>query len=168
MQLLVSILKKKSIRKQVQAKESWTTAFRATPGRRLLQNVSATYSPKSCSRASCSLQTSSMFSPYTILFHPTSTKREALPEFRRLCWFDVPFKRVPIGSPALLINTQALSSKRTKLPSGRPYFFFVRTTTAWEMSPRRTFWAAAAAPAKSAARLRCFWTTTTMRSPGVA
>ena len=41
-----------------------------------------------------------------------------------------PFNRDPIGSPPLLINTQALSSKRTTLPSGRCSFFAVRTTTA--------------------------------------
>jgi hypothetical protein len=78
---------------------------------------------------------------------------------------SIPFNLVPMGSPALLIRTQALSSKRTKLPSGRPYFFFVRTTTAWEMSPRRTFCAAAALPESSDPRGLCFCTTTTIRSP---
>lgn len=78
-----------------------------------------------------------------------------------------PFIRDPIGSPPLLISTQALSSKRTTLPSGRWYFFFVRTTTACRMSPRRTLFAAdtETAPPDSGPKLRCFCTTTMMRSP---
>jgi hypothetical protein len=53
-----------------------------------------------------------------------------------------PLKRLPIGSPPLLINTQALSSNLTTLPSGLEYFFAVRTITACRMSPRRTLFAA--------------------------
>lgn len=78
------------------------------------------------------------------------------------------FILLPIGSPPLLINTHALSSNFTTLPSGRWYFFVVRTTTAWRMSPRRTLLAAETetAPPDSGPKLRCFWTTTIMRSPG--
>ena len=54
----------------------------------------------------------------------------------------LPFSLVPIGSPALLINTQALSSNLTTLPSGLCSFFFVRTTTACLKSPLRTLFAA--------------------------
>jgi hypothetical protein len=54
----------------------------------------------------------------------------------------IPFNLVPIGSPALLIKTQALSSNLTTLPSGRCSFFTVRTTTACLMSPLRTLFAA--------------------------
>ena len=43
---------------------------------------------------------------------------------------NLPFNLVPNGSPALLISTQALSSNLIKLPSGLPYLYFVRTTTA--------------------------------------
>ena len=81
-----------------------------------------------------------------------------------------PFNRVPIGSPPLLINTHALSSNRTTLPSGRWYFFFVRTTTACRISPLRTLVVTAWAPPPPAARSaepreRCFWTTMTILSP---
>src|SRR5689334_14846064 len=38
-----------------------------------------------------------------------------------------PFSLVPIGSPALLMRTHALSSNLTTLPSGRCHFFAVRT-----------------------------------------
>ena len=77
-----------------------------------------------------------------------------------------PFNRLPIGSPFLLMRTHALSSKRTTLPSLRWYFFFVRTTTACLISPRRTLFAAETETAfDSAPKLRCFWTTTMMRSP---
>jgi hypothetical protein len=73
----------------------------------------------------------------------------------------------PIGSPALLIRTQALSSNLTTLPSGRCHFFAVRTTTACRTSPRRTLFAAlmdTLLPV-SGPKFRCFLTTTTMRSP---
>ena len=78
-------------------------------------------------------------------------------------------KRLPIGSPLLLISTQALSSNLTTLPSGREYFFAVRTMTACRMSPRRTLLAAETETLPpgpdSGPKLRCFWTTTMMRSP---
>src|SRR4030081_3620557 len=54
---------------------------------------------------------------------------------------DQPFNLVPIGSPVLLIKTHALSSNLTTLPSGLCSFFFVRTTTACLISPRRTWFA---------------------------
>lgn len=79
------------------------------------------------------------------------------------------FSRVPMGSPFLLMRTQALSSKRTTLPSGRCSFLAVRTTTACRMSPRRTLLAALTdtlPPPDSGPKLRCFCTTTMMRSPG--
>jgi len=81
---------------------------------------------------------------------------------------------VPIGSPALLINTQALSSNRTTIPSFLCSFFAVRTTIACRMSPLRTLFAAAAdtAPAPPgpapSPKFRCFCTTTMMRSPILA
>jgi hypothetical protein len=49
-----------------------------------------------------------------------------------------PLTLEPMGSPALLMRTQALSSNLTTLPSGRCHFFAVRTTTACRTSPRRT------------------------------
>jgi hypothetical protein len=71
-----------------------------------------------------------------------------------------------MGSPALLIKTQALSSNLTTLPSGRCHFFAVRTTTACRTSPRRTLFAALTeTEVASGPKFRCFWTTTTMRSP---
>lgn len=78
-----------------------------------------------------------------------------------------PFNLVPMGSPDLWINTQALSSNLTTLPSGLWYFFAVRTTTACRTSPRRTLFAALipTLPPDSGPKFRCFWTTTTMRSP---
>lgn len=75
----------------------------------------------------------------------------------------------PMGSPALLMSTHALSSNFTTLPSGRCHFFAVRTTTAWRTSPRRTLFAAlmdTLLPV-SGPKFRCFFTTTTMRSPGL-
>ena len=78
-----------------------------------------------------------------------------------------PFSLVPIGSPPLFTNTHALSSKFTTLPSGLWYFFFVRTTTACRMSPRRTLLAALSC-AWEESKERCFWTTTSMRSPILA
>ena len=83
-----------------------------------------------------------------------------------------PFNLVPIGSPVLLIRTQALSSNFTTLPSGLCSFFFVRTTTACLISPRRTLLAADVDTLPlpgpdSGPKLRCFWTTTIMRSPGI-
>jgi hypothetical protein len=80
-----------------------------------------------------------------------------------------PLNRLPIGSPPLLIKTQALSSNLTTLPSGREYFFAVRTITACRMSPRRTLLAALTETLPpgpdSGPKFRCFCTTTTMRSP---
>lgn len=38
---------------------------------------------------------------------------------RRSSWPTTPLRREPMGSPALLRRTQALSSKRTTVPSGR-------------------------------------------------
>lgn len=83
---------------------------------------------------------------------------------------DQPFNLVPIGSPDLLIKTQALSSNFTTLPSGLCNFFLVRTTTACLISPRRTLFAADVDTLPlpgpdSGPKLRCFWTTTIMRSP---
>ena len=84
----------------------------------------------------------------------------------------IPLTLVPIGSPDLLTNTHALSSNLTTLPSGLWYFFAVRTTTACRISPRLTLFPALteepACFAASAPKLRCFWTTTTMRSPMTA
>lgn len=81
-----------------------------------------------------------------------------------------PFNLLPIGSPPLLIRTHALSSNLTTLPSGRWYFFAVRTTTACLMSPLRTLFAAETETEPpgpdSGPKFRCFWTTTIMRSPG--
>ena len=82
---------------------------------------------------------------------------------------------VPIGSPVLCINTHALSSKPTLIPSLRCFLYAVRTTTACFISPRRTLLpaaeaaaAAADAPVPELASVpspRCFCTTTMMRSP---
>lgn len=84
-------------------------------------------------------------------------------------WPTTLLKRLPIGSPPLLISTQALSSNFTTLPSGREYFFAVRTITACRMSPRRTLLAADTETLPpgpdSGPKLRCFCTTTMMRSP---
>lgn len=81
----------------------------------------------------------------------------------------LPLSLLPIGSPDLLINTHALSSNFTTLPSGRWYFLAVRTTTACRMSPLRTLLAAemetAVLDADSGPNERCFWTTQMMRSP---
>lgn len=46
--------------------------------------------------------------------------------------------RVPIGSPFLLMRTQALSSNLMRLPSFRSCSFRCRTTTACLISPLRT------------------------------
>lgn len=81
----------------------------------------------------------------------------------------VPFSLVPMGSPPLLIRTQALSSNLTTLPSGLWHFLTVRTTTACLMSPRRTLLAALTEtppPPDSGPKFLCFCTTTMMRSPG--
>lgn len=75
-----------------------------------------------------------------------------------------PLMRLPIGSPALLTNTHALSSKRIELPSRRPTWYLVRTTTACRISPRLTLLPVEAAM-PSAEAPRCSWTTTTIRSP---
>ena len=76
-----------------------------------------------------------------------------------------PLTRVPMGSPALLMRTQALSSNLTTLPSGRCTCFRVRTTMACRMSPRFTLFAAEAEPIPASEAPRCFWTIATMRSP---
>jgi hypothetical protein len=90
---------------------------------------------------------------------------------RRAWIYSLP-NLVPIGSPALFIRTHALSSNRTTLPSLRCVFAFVRTTTACLMSPLRTLFAAETVAVEpvgfepdSGPKLRCFWTTTTIRSP---
>jgi hypothetical protein len=89
----------------------------------------------------------------------------------RPCSANSPFNLVPIGSPALLIKTQALSSNFTTLPSGLCSFFAVRTTTACLISPLRTLFAAdveTLAPGPdSGPKFRCFCTTTMMRSPRI-
>ncbi len=80
----------------------------------------------------------------------------------------LPFNLVPIGSPALFINTQALSSNFTTLPSGLCNFFAVLTTTACLRSPLRTLFAAdveTLAPGPDSVKFRCFCTTTIIRSP---
>jgi len=75
--------------------------------------------------------------------------------------------RVPIGSPVLLMRTQALSSNRIKLPSFRSISFLALTTTACRISPRRTLFAIPKLdpPWFSGPKLFCFWTTTMIRSP---
>lgn len=74
-----------------------------------------------------------------------------------------------MGSPALFIKTHALSSNFTTLPSGRWYFFTVRTTTACLISPRRTLFAfeieTLPPGPDSGPKFRCFCTTTMIRSP---
>lgn len=74
-----------------------------------------------------------------------------------------PLNLVPIGSPALLINTQALSANFMVEPSGLWYFFFVRTTTACRISPLLTFCAVSISVEEEPER--CFCTTMTIRSP---
>ena len=76
---------------------------------------------------------------------------------------------VPIGSPFLLIRTQALSSNLTKLPSGLRCSFRARTTTACLMSPLRTLFEIPklVPPGLSGPKLLCFCTTTMIRSPRV-
>lgn len=84
--------------------------------------------------------------------------------FFRSSWPTTPLIRLPIGSPALLMSTQALSSNRTELPSRLPTLYLVRTTTACLISPRLTLVPPAdAIPAAWA--LLCSCTTTTIRSP---
>lgn len=73
-----------------------------------------------------------------------------------------------MGSPALLIKTQALSSNLTTLPSGLCNFLTVLTTTACLISPLLTLFAAdveTLAPGPDSEKFRCFCTTTMMRSP---
>ena len=74
---------------------------------------------------------------------------------------------VPIGSPILLMSTQALSSNLIVAPSLRCNSFFARTTTAWRMSPRRTLleMVRLEEPGDSVPKDFCFCTTTIMRSP---
>lgn len=68
------------------------------------------------------------------------------------------------------MRAQALSSKRTTMPSFRCTIFFVLTMTACLISPRLTLLAAAAppAPAKLSPIDRVFWTTTIILSPGLS
>lgn len=75
--------------------------------------------------------------------------------------------RVPMGSPFLLIRTQALSSNLTRLPSFRCCSFLALTTTACLISPLRTLFVIPTLdpPRFSAPNVRCFWTTTIIRSP---
>ena len=80
-------------------------------------------------------------------------------------WPTTPLIRLPIGSPALLMRTQALSSNFIELPSRRITLYLVRTTTACRMSPLLTLLAAEVEDIPSADAPRCFCTTTTMRSP---
>lgn len=84
--------------------------------------------------------------------------------FRNSCP-TMPLTRVPTGSPALLIKTQALSSNLTTLPSLLVTFCFVRTTTACLISPRLTLPDEEEAVIPAAWLGDCFWTTTTIRSP---
>lgn len=75
---------------------------------------------------------------------------------------------VPMGSPFLLISTQALSSNLIRLPSFRWISFLARTTTACRMSPRRTLFAIPKLepPGFSGPKDLCFCTTTIILSPG--
>src|ERR1700743_2826835 len=74
---------------------------------------------------------------------------------------------VPMGSPVLLMRTQALSSNRIQLPSCRRISFLALTTTAWRMSPLRTLLAMLRLdpPGVSGPNDFCFWTTTMILSP---
>lgn len=74
----------------------------------------------------------------------------------------------PIGSPFLLINTQALSSNLIKLPSFLCSSFRARTTTACRMSPRRTLFEMLRPPELPSPKDRCFCTTTIILSPILA
>jgi hypothetical protein len=92
----------------------------------------------------------------------------ALDRFSTDLTSNSPFNLVPIGSPALLIRTQALSSNFTTLPSGLCSFFAVLTTTACLISPLLTLFAADVAtlePGPDSEKFRCFCTTQMMRSP---
>lgn len=70
----------------------------------------------------------------------------------------------PMGSPFLLMRTQALSSNLMRLPSFRCSSFRARTTTACLISPRRTLFDMLE-PGVPSAKDRCFWTTTIILSP---
>jgi hypothetical protein len=74
---------------------------------------------------------------------------------------------VPIGSPFLLMRTQALSSNRIRVPSFRIPSFRARTTTACRMSPLLTLFAILRLdpPGVSGPKDFCFWTTTMILSP---
>ena len=75
---------------------------------------------------------------------------------------------VPIGSPVLLMSTQALSSNLIRLPSFLCTSFFALTTTACLMSPLRTLLVMLNPDEPgpdSAPNDRCFCTTTMIRSP---
>lgn len=131
--------------------------------------------------ATCFRDLSPPFGPTNALGPKTessSTSSSSIPHLQRLflCQSrsmktgheDSPFNLVPIGSPALLINTQALSSNFTTLPSGLCSFFAVLTTTACLISPLRTLLAAdveTLAPGPDSEKFRCFCTTTITRSP---
>jgi hypothetical protein len=76
--------------------------------------------------------------------------------------------RVPMGSPFLLMRTQALSSNLMRLPSFRCCSFLALTTTACLMSPLRTLFVIPMPdppPGASEPKDLCFWTTTMIRSP---
>lgn len=72
-----------------------------------------------------------------------------------------------MGSPLLLIKTQALSSNRITLPSFLCSSFFALTTTACRKSPLRTLLAipCPCPDVDSGPKFLCFWTTTMIRSP---
>ena len=80
---------------------------------------------------------------------------------------DSPFILVPKGSPFFPMRAQALSSKRTTIPSFRCTFFLVLTMTACLISPRLTLLAAVTPPppARLSPSDRVFWTTTMILSP---
>ena len=80
---------------------------------------------------------------------------------------DVLDNRVPIGSPFLLMRTQALSSNLIRPPSFLCCSFLALTTTACRMSPRRTLLAIPKLepPGLSGPEDLCFCTTTIILSP---
>ena len=101
----------------------------------------------------------------------TGAKLRIFPHpFSRTSFPTTPVNLLPIGSPFFPIRTHALSSNRTTLPSFLCSFFFVLTTTACRISPRRTLFAAEICAEfeerDSGPKLRWRWTTTTIRSPG--
>lgn len=80
---------------------------------------------------------------------------------------DVLDNRVPMGSPFLLMRTQALSSNRIRPPSFLCCSFLALTTTACRISPRRTLFAMLKLdpPGFSGPKDLCFCTTTIILSP---